>query len=228
MRYFKFLLVFVLVVLIGFRILAIDDKKIAQNPIKESSRATKKIALTFDDGPNRACTPALLRILEDENVKATFFVVGWRVYEFKDVIATMSKNGHEIGNHSYDHPYLTHLSEAEIADQLRKTNAAILKYSGKKVNFLRPPYGSYNDLVSKTASDLGLRMVLWSINPEDWKSPGTDVIQKRILEEAKDGSIVLLHDKLQTVQMLPNLIQSLKDRGFEFVTLQELHTGSLL
>lgn len=222
MRCQKSMLVFILIGALILPCLASDQEALTQNLIKENTRVNKKIALTFDDGPNREYTPGILRTLEKYGVKATFFVVGWRVYQFRDLMLTMSQNGHEIGNHSYDHPYLSRLGEEEIKEQLQMTNSAVLKLTGKEVKFCRPPYGSWNDSVSKIARELGLKLTFWTLNPEDWRSPGTDVIIKRILDQAKDGSIVLLHDKLQTQQMLPELIESLIDRNFEFVTVSEL------
>lgn len=187
-----------------------------------SNDGAKRIALTFDDGPYPEITPAILKALEEADVKATFFVVGWRVYEYHDIFTTMNEKGHEVGNHSYDHPHLTSLTAEEIASQLKKTNYAVQKYSGKKPVYLRPPYGSYNDLVLEIVAENDMKVVLWSLNPEDWASPGVDVIISRVLEQASDGSVVLLHDTWQTAQMLPELITTLKERGYVFVTLSEL------
>jgi polysaccharide deacetylase family sporulation protein PdaB len=189
---------------------------------RDASKPTKKIALTFDDGPNREATPRILKILEKYDVKATFFVVGWRVYNFRDLILNMVQNGHEIGNHSYDHPYLNKLKDDEIKKQLQMTNTAIEKVAGIKVTLYRPPYASYDDRVLSIGSDLSMELALWTINPEDWRSPGKEIIISRILRDAQDGSIVLLHDKTQTAEALPTLIESLKEQGFELVTVSEL------
>lgn len=185
-------------------------------------KTKKKIALTFDDGPNREYTPRILKTLEKYKIKATFFVLGWRVYTFSDLILQMKQDGHEIGNHSYDHPYLNTLSAEEVRNQLTRTNTAIKKVAGIKVEIYRPPYASYNKTVLRIASELGLKLTLWTINPEDWSSPGKEIILTRILDAAEDGSIVLLHDKKQTAEQLPALIETLKEQGFEFVGVSEL------
>lgn len=220
----KMILSIFLLLLVSNVVLAIEESQtIGDVPnITDTPRMTKKIALTFDDGPNREYTPGILRTLAKYDIKATFFVVGWRVYNFKDLILLMKQNGHEIGNHSYDHPYLNTLESKEIKEQLSMTNTAVKKVAGVDVLTYRPPYASYNDTVLAIGRELGMELVLWTINPEDWRSPGKDKILNRVLEKAQDKSIVLLHDKLQTLEMLPLLIEKLQEEGFEFVTVSEI------
>lgn len=210
-----------LLVLLSTQVAFAVDERVIENSLKDGV-IKKRIALTFDDGPNRESTPRILSTLEKHQVKATFFVVGWRVYSFKDLILQITHDGHDIGNHSYDHPYLNKLKKEEIEEQLNNTNLAVKKVAGIDVKIYRPPYASYDERVLSIGNDLNMQLILWTINPEDWRSPGADKIIKRIVGNAQDGSIVLLHDKKQTAEALPKLISSLKEKGFEFVTISEL------
>ncbi len=210
-----------LLVLLSIQVALAADEREIENPLKDGA-IKKRIALTFDDGPNREATPRILATLEKHQVKATFFIVGWRVYSFKDQILQIARDGHDIGNHSYDHPYLNKLKREEIEEQLNNTNLAVKKVTGMDIKIYRPPYASYDERVLSIGNDLNMQLILWTINPEDWRSPGAEKIIKRIVGNAQDGSIVLLHDKKQTADALPKLILSLKEKGFEFVTISEL------
>ncbi len=220
MKFSKYILLGLLTALLTLSALGLEWD--LENRFILMTKEKKKVALTFDDGPNREFTPRILKTLRKYNIKATFFVLGWRVYNFEDLILQMKQNGHEIGNHSYDHPYLNTLSAQDIKKQLIMTNTAIKKVAGIDVKLYRPPYGSYNNTVLKIGEELGLELALWTINPEDWSSPGKDIILIRILGAVEDGSIVLLHDKKQTSELLPALIKTLREQGYEFVTVSEI------
>jgi peptidoglycan/xylan/chitin deacetylase (PgdA/CDA1 family) len=182
------------------------------------------IAITFDDGPSPTLTPRLLDILKEKGVKATFFVIGQNVAHSPDIVARASSEGHEIGSHSWSHPVLTKLSDDKVHEELQKTSEAILSATGKKPTLLRPHYGSINPhLCRMIAGQEGLTIVLWSVDPLDWKSPGSSVVAERLIAGAKPGAITLSHDiKPGTIEAIPQVIDALKAKGYQFVTVSEL------
>ncbi len=172
------------------------------------------VTLTFDDGPSTTLTPKLLQILATENIKAAFFVLGQRIEQGgAEIIRNASGQGHQIGNHSWDHPDLKTLSEAEIEDQLSKTQALIGKLSGPK-KFFRPPYGSQNAAVKKVAKKLGLTTVLWTADSLDWKNHTAGWIDTALDAIHPTGrSIVLNHDiHKTTVDNVKDFIAAIRKR----------------
>jgi peptidoglycan/xylan/chitin deacetylase (PgdA/CDA1 family) len=182
------------------------------------------IAITFDDGPSPTLTPRLLDILKEKGVKATFFVIGQNVAHSPDIVARASSEGHEIGSHSWSHPVLTKLSDDKVHEELQKTSEAILSATGKKPTLLRPPYGAINPHLSRMIEGQeGLTIVLWSVDPLDWKSPGSSVLAERLIAGSKPGAITLSHDiKPGTIEAIPHVIDALKAKGYQFVTVSEL------
>ena len=182
------------------------------------------IAMTFDDGPSPTLTPHLLDILKEKGVKATFFVIGQNVVHSPEIVARAAAEGHEIGNHSWSHPMLTKLSEERVQEEVQKTSSAIAEATGKKPTLLRPPYGAINHRIGKMIEEKdGLTIILWSVDPLDWKSPGANVVAQRLIAGAKPGAITLSHDiKPGTIQAMPEVIDALKAKGYKFVTVSEL------
>jgi peptidoglycan/xylan/chitin deacetylase (PgdA/CDA1 family) len=185
-----------------------------------------EIALTFDDGPQAYYTPQILAVLRHYGIKATFFCVGYLVKRYPDLVKQEYAAGHLEGNHSWSHPYLPSMASAKILWQLTRTSEAIQKAIGGQPTFFRPPYGAYDTKVLTQANSLGLTIVMWNVDPEDWSMPGSKAIIARVLRHVGKGSIILLHDgggnRAQTVQALPIIIESLLRRGFKFVTLQQM------
>lgn len=184
----------------------------------------KVVALTFDDGPDGRITPEILEILREKEIKATFFVVGEQVEKFPELISREVAEGHEIGNHSYSHPALVNLPGNRITEELVKTEQEILKAAPKPILF-RPPGGLTNENVLKIARDNEYSVILWSIDPVDWRVPIAGDIVEVVVKELKPGSIILLHDASfasSTPEALWFIIDSLKARGYEFVTVTEL------
>ena len=185
-----------------------------------------KVYLTFDDGPS-VYTPQILSELEAKGAPATFFVLGERAVQFPSSVQRASADGHGIGDHTWDHPDLTTLPPDQIRQQLESTAVEIATLTGARPTLWRPPFGSFNALVTSIASSLGLSMRLWDIDPADFTMPGTDAIVSRVVDNVRDGAIVLLHDgspdgsgdRSQTVAALPTIIDTLRARGFEFGTL---------
>jgi peptidoglycan/xylan/chitin deacetylase (PgdA/CDA1 family) len=192
-----------------------------------------EIALTFDDGPNPPYTSQVLAVLKQYNVKASFFDVGRHVAEYPDLVRQELAQGNTVAIHSWNHVYLTGYSAAAIDKQLGDTSAALKKATGVQPNFFRPPYGVYNATVLAEANKLGLTTFMWNDVASDWLLPGTNVISSRVINAARYGSIVLLHDgdgdhynaiasREQTVRALPTIITTLQARGYHFVTLDQL------
>src|SRR5436309_6131239 len=182
------------------------------------------IAITFDDGPSATLTPKLLDLLAAHHIKTTFFVIGENVAEHPDIVARAAREGHEIGNHSWSHPNFAKMSEEGVRSQLRRTDDAIKSATGFRPTLLRPPYGSITAREKRWIHDeFGYQIILWDVDPYDWKRPGPAVVRNRILKETQPGSIVLSHDiHPGTIEAMPSTFDVLEGKGFKFVTVSEL------
>jgi len=182
------------------------------------------IAMTFDDGPSSANTPRLLEILKQRNIKATFFLIGQNVASNPDIVRRILADGHEIGNHSWTHPQLSKLSDDRVTTEINKTQDAIKEASGFTPTLLRPPYGAITARQREwIESQFGLSIILWSVDPFDWKRPGASVITQRILSQVRPGAIILSHDiHKQTVDAMPATLDGLIAKGYKFVTVTQL------
>ena len=182
------------------------------------------IAMTFDDGPSATLTPKLLDILAAHQIKATFFVIGENVAEHPEIVARAAREGHEIGNHSWSHPNFGKMSDDGVRSQLQRTDDAIKSATGSRPTLLRPPYGSITSREKRWIHDqFGYQIILWDVDPYDWKRPGPSVVRNRILKETRPGSIVLSHDiHPGTIEAMPSTFDALEAKGFKFVTVSEL------
>ena len=186
----------------------------------------KIIALTFDDGPHSIYTPQILDLLSEYDAKATFFVIGERAEKLPDLIFKLAEAGHEIANHTYTHPYSITPEKLEI--ELKKTNEVIHDITGTYPSLYRPVGGNYTEQTVNTAIQNGYKVVMWSWHQDtiDWKQPGVKEIVNRVLSGAQPGNIVLFHDaggdRSQTVTALEQILPTLKEQGYEFVTVSEL------
>src|SRR5256714_4775247 len=182
------------------------------------------IAMTFDDGPSAKLTPKLLDLLAAHHIKATFFLIGQNVSENPEIVARETREGHEIANHSWSHPNLAKMSDDGVRGQLRKTDEAIRSAAGKGPTLLRPPYGSITPRQKKWINqELGYKIVLWDVDPLDWRRPGPNVVCNRIIKNTRAGSIVLAHDiHPGTIEAIPCVLSQLEAKGFKFVTVSEL------
>jgi peptidoglycan/xylan/chitin deacetylase (PgdA/CDA1 family) len=190
-------------------------------------RRVKCVALTFDDGPG-PYTTRLLGMLGKAKVHATFFSVGEMVAARPSVEKQIAKAGHEIGNHSWSHPDLPRLTSTAIESQLDRTAKKIAKATGHKPTLVRPPYGAYTPRVRKLIGDEHDAVVLWSVDPLDWKDRNSNTVYRRVTSRTKPGSIVLMHDiHGTTVAAVPRIIATLKARHYHFVTVSELYAGHL-
>jgi peptidoglycan/xylan/chitin deacetylase (PgdA/CDA1 family) len=182
------------------------------------------IALTFDDGPNATLTPKLLDLLAARRLKATFFVVGQNAADYPEILKRAVREGHEIANHSWSHPNLGKMSDEAVRREIQKTDDAIAAAIGKRPTLLRPPYGSITARQKKWIhEEFGYRIIIWDVDPLDWKRPGPSVVTARILKETKAGSIVLAHDiHPPTIEAMPRTFDQLIEKGFKSVTVTEL------
>nr|WP_306693952.1 polysaccharide deacetylase family protein [Streptococcus didelphis] len=176
--------------------------------------------MTFDDGPNPATTPQVLSLLEKYHAKATFFMMGSKIPGNESLVKKVADAGHEIANHSYDHPDLTKLNDQQIKYQINTTNEAISKVIGKRPIYLRPPYGATNDRVRQLA---GLTEILWTVDTRDWENRNTNAIMTNIKQQLHPGGIILMHDIHQTsVNALPSVLDYLQKEGYTCVTVSVL------
>ncbi len=192
-------------------------------PIYRVDTQEKKIAISFDCAWGTDYTDSLLEIMQNHNVKCTFFAVEFWTKKYPEYIKKISDNGHEIGTHSSTHPYMSKLSKENIVKELSSSSKAIEEITGKKVELFRPPYGDYNNTLIETARSLNLYTIQWDVDSLDWKDLSAQSICKRVLERVKNGSIVLFHNQGQnTAKALPTIITELKARGYEFVSIGNL------
>ena len=183
----------------------------------------KIIALTFDDGPHHVNTPEILNILKEEGAKATFFVVGSRAETYPDLITRIDKEGHDIGNHTWDHISLAKNSTQVGLNSLKKTNDLLTGITGKICNICRPPYGATSARVKAMLQENGWHHILWDSDSRDWQNKNPDVILYRVMNTIEPCGIILFHDLHPgAAKMLPTLIRAFKSEGYRFVTISEL------
>ncbi len=182
------------------------------------------IAMTFDDGPHATLTPKLLDLLAQKKIKATFFVLGENVQRHPEILKRAVAEGHEIGNHSWSHPNLARLSNEGLRSQLQRTDDVIVQAIGSHPKFMRPPYGELTPRQRQWVNNqFGYKVILWDVDPLDWKEPGPSVVAQRIIRETKPGSIILSHDiHAQTIAAMPETFDALLAKGFKFVTVSQL------
>ncbi|MDT8903712.1 polysaccharide deacetylase family protein [Anaeroselena agilis] len=197
----------------------------------EVKTSQKIVALTFDDGPYPPYTGKVLDILREEEVPATFFVIGRNAARHPDLVRRMVAEGHQVGNHTYNHVDLLKADRATIADEVDRTNRVIAAITGASARVVRPPHGFRDAVVLEVMAERGLKVVEWSVLSRDWTNPGVDTIVRRTLDKVKSGAVILLHDgdgvaaaapRTQTVEAARLVIRDLKARGFKFVTVDEI------
>jgi peptidoglycan/xylan/chitin deacetylase (PgdA/CDA1 family) len=191
------------------------------------------VALTFDDGPSPNFTPLVLDVLKKYDVRATFFLVGKHVEKYPDVARRIVEEGHEIGNHTYNHRDLVPSTSRKLKREIFRAQEAIYRVTGVYPHYFRPPRGIYSEAVRKFVVRHGFKMVLWTVSGVDWAGTPTRVIARRILRFVSPGAIILLHDsgallkseghsRMNTVKALEIVIPKLLEWGYRFVTVSEL------
>lgn len=188
-----------------------------------ASDRPRYVALTFDDGPSGRFTARLLDGLAEREVHATFFLCGYRVEQYAELAARIAAEGHEIGSHGNAHRFFTQLSHAEVCADLRAAEETLLAATGARPSLLRPPGGLYDLEILRKTVCAELPVILWSVDPEDWCCSDSGTVTRRVLERAKNGDIILLHDMSDSsVDAALRIIDTLEARGYEFVTVSEL------
>ncbi len=188
--------------------------------VSVSSVPEKKVAITFDDGPNADYTEELLKGLKERGVCATFFLLGTEAEKYPELVKQIHEEGHLIGTHSYQHVNLCNLTDEAAIEQVVKTNTLLEEITGESPLFIRPPFGCWKkDLDYETM----MIEVLWDVDPKDWCTDNTSVIVQRVLKNVEDGDIILLHDASKSsVDAALQIIDQLQMEGYLFVTVEEL------
>ena len=189
------------------------------------------IALTFDDGPHGTKTTELLDLLKKLRCPSTFFVVGAQVRRYPELVQRMVVEGHELGNHTFNHYRLTRIPLDEVGDELNRTRALLRAIVGSSSRLFRPPGGEYNPEILKIVEKNGYTTVLWTDDPADYKAERTPGdLERLVLRDITPGGIILLHDGIDaTLKALPNIVQSLRNKGYIFTTVSGLiqHGGGI-
>lgn len=185
-----------------------------------SASQSLQVALTFDDGPHQTCTPALLDGLKQRGVKATFFLMGENIEGKEALVRRMQEEGHLIGNHSFRHIQMTKEAADQACAEIEQTGQLIQSITGKPPEYLRPPYGAWNEQLECRIS---MTTVLWNVDSLDWKLQNTERIVRRVEKDVKSGDIILMHDIFETsVEAALRIVDDLQKQGYEFVTVDEL------
>lgn len=178
------------------------------------------IALSFDDGPHSEVTERILKVLKENNVKATFFMLGVQIKKYPEIVKKVYDEGHEIASHTIDHKDLTKLSKAQIKEQVVGNNDLLKELVPIGNVLLRPPYGAFNDVVQE---NVDVPMMCWNIDTLDWSHKNKDKVIKAVMDDVKDGSVILMHDIYgTTADAVEYLVPKLIKEGYQIVTVSEL------
>jgi peptidoglycan/xylan/chitin deacetylase (PgdA/CDA1 family) len=196
---------------------------------------TRKLALTYDDGPSDAHTPRLLEVLARHKVHATFFLIGRYVQRRPEIARQIVEAGHIVGNHTFSHPLLTLKGASGIREELSTCRSALQDAIGGDYrlisNLFRPPFGGRRPAVLRIAHELGLEPVMWNVTGYDWNAPPSAAIEQKVIKQIRGGDVILLHDgghsetaadRSQTVLATDHLIKRYKTEGYEFVTIPQM------
>ena len=192
-------------------------------PIYSVGRSDNKISISFECAWGAEYTEKLLDVLDEYNVKCTFFCVEFWVTKYPETVKKIYERGHEIGTHSKTHPKMSKLSKEQIESELISSSTAIENITGAKVELFRPPFGDYNDNLISVCDNLNLYPIQWSVDSLDWKNISTKDIVNRVVSKTKSGDIILCHNNgKNTYKALPYILSNLKEKGYEFVKISEL------
>lgn len=192
-------------------------------PVYRVDAPEKVVSITFDAAWGADKTEGILDILDDFNAKATFFLVGFWVDKFSDMVKEIDARGHEIGSHSETHPHMPQLTVTQMQKEIETSCAKITALTGKKVDVFRPPFGDYNDALVTVCENKGIIPVQWDVDTLDWKGLSAEAIHERVVSKAKSGSIILFHNNSDNVlKALPLVLQTLSLKGFSFVPVGDM------
>ena len=233
-----------LLMCVGIFRIAGTDKAVAASagerriPIYSVDTTEKKVSISFDAAWGNEQTKSLLETLDKYKVKATFFLVGDWVRKYPDDVKAIANAGHDVGNHSNTHPYMTQIGIDKMKEEIESCSADIEQLIGKKPTLFRPPYGDYDNNVVDTVNNLGMYCVQWDVDSLDWKGLSKEEMCSRIKNNIQSGSIVLMHNGGEnTPDALPSIIETIREMGYEIVPISELllkgeyrtdHTGKMI
>lgn len=186
------------------------------------NQSLKEVALTFDDGPHPETMRVVLNELGKQRIRATFFLVGSQMRKYPAIVRRIIDEGHEVGNHTQNHPRLDALSEEEIRKEMEDCERSFHAATGSYMHLFRPPGMRYDDTVIDIAQSLGYVTIHWNSAAQDYEPKDPEVICKKVLDSTSPGSVILLHDHPDTVRALPKILGTLKDRGYRFVTISQM------
>ncbi|TDA68912.1 MAG: polysaccharide deacetylase [Clostridia bacterium] len=194
-----------------------------QQAIYQGNPEKKAVALTFNVDWGEEYLPQILQVLATEEVKATFFPTGRWTEKFPGILQEIAAGGHEVGNHGYAHAHVGSLSQAEIKTEIERGQAAIQKSIGARPTLFAPPYGEDGDAVVQAAGEMGYLTVMWTVDTLDWQEEReSSEIARRVLEKKTNGAIILMHPTARTLQALPVIIRSVREQGYDFLTVSEI------
>lgn len=209
---------------LGGYLLAVSElsRPAIQEPIYEGSRRVPRIALTVNVDWGEKYLPAILETCAAKNVHLTFFITGRWAEKFPQLVQRISAAGHEVGSHGYAHPHPDRLSVDDNLRDIREAESVLTRILGVRPRLYAPPYGERGPAVLQAADAAGYRTILWSVDSVDWLHRDRTYIINRVVGRAHNGAIVLMHPTEATAAAMPDLIESLKDKGYELVTVSEL------
>lgn len=194
-----------------------------QVPVYRVEQGKNQVAISFDAAWGDEQTEQLLDILDDYDVKATFFLVGDWVDKYPDDVKEIASRGHDIGNHSDTHPHMPELSQTDETAEIQSCNDKVKEITGSTPTLFRAPYGDYNNTLVSCVKGLGMYCVQWDVDSLDWMDPSPEELCKNVLNKVTDGSIVLMHNGAKnTPAALPSIIEGIKAKGYEIVLIKDL------
>lgn len=215
--------IFALICLLGIAPISETVARTKKLPIYSVDRNEKVVAITFDAAWGADKTLKIIEILKEYDADATFFLVGFWIEKYPDMVKSIHKNGFLIGNHSDNHLRMSSLREQEIQKEIKAVNEMIYELIGYRPKYFRAPFGDYNDLLITTMEEMGMMTIQWDVDSLDWKGLSGKEISERIMSRAKDGSIILCHNNSDHIlDALPIVLLGLKNKGYKFVSMDEI------
>lgn len=191
-------------------------------PVFQGNSARPQVALACNVFWGEEYLPAMLKTLDENDVRITFFIGGSWANKYPEILKDLANRGHELGNHTYSHPHPNNLSKEQNKEQITKTEELVFTHTGLRTNLYAPPYGEYNNTVLLAAQELNYTTIMWSIDTIDWKRPPPEVLKDRVLKKLHNGAIILMHPTAPTAQALPSLIAEIKNRGYTIVKVSDI------